>query len=131
VPPLPERLELRFPARTSALADARHLLRRWLRFRGAGDAEAYDVVVACQEACTNAIEHAYGPGGAEVRLEAFIDDEHRVHVTVRDTGQWRAPRGTGRGRGLPMMNALMDEVDVRREAEGTEVRLVRRLNGDR
>jgi hypothetical protein len=30
-----------------------------------------------------------------------------------------------------MMNALMDEVDVRREAEGTEVRLVRRLNGDR
>ena len=35
--------------------------------------ETYDIIVACQEACANAVEHAYGPGGATFDVEARRD----------------------------------------------------------
>ena len=47
--------------------------------------------------------------------------------TLGDHGGWRDPRGVNRGRGLPMMEALMDSVDVRRDERGTTVALRRRL----
>jgi anti-sigma regulatory factor (Ser/Thr protein kinase) len=46
-------------------------------------------------------------------------------VRVRDYGAWREPRGQNRGRGLKLMQTLMDEVNVRREAGGTTVELRR------
>ena len=49
-----------------------------------------------------------------------------VKILVRDFGRWRPPRGTNRGRGLVLMNALAD-VAIQRTEEGTEVRLSRRL----
>ena len=36
----------------------RGLLRRWLRHAGADDQEIAEIVTACGEAATNAIEHA-------------------------------------------------------------------------
>ena len=48
----------------------RQLLRRWLRAHGAGEDEIYDITVACQEACANAVEHAYGPGRESFEVEA-------------------------------------------------------------
>jgi anti-anti-sigma factor len=50
-----------------------------------------------------------------------------VSLVVRDRGQWRSPREDGRGRGFLLMNALVDEVEVRPGPEGTEVRLRREL----
>jgi anti-sigma regulatory factor (Ser/Thr protein kinase) len=48
-------------------------------------------------------------------------------VRVRDYGQWRPPRGQNRGRGLKLMETLMDEVEVRREDSGTTEELLRLL----
>ena len=104
----------------------RPLLRRWLGKWGAGTDELYDIVVAVQEASANAIEHAYGPGGATFDVEAAYEDG-AITVVVRDHGRWRAPRGTHRGRGLAMMRALMESVDVQREEQGTTVILRRTL----
>ena len=104
----------------------RRILRRWLAFHGAGEEELHDVVVACQEACANAVEHAYGPGHAYFEVEAD-HLESRIRVTVRDQGHWRPPRGSHRGRGLPLMRALMDSVDVDHGTEGTVVVLERTL----
>jgi anti-sigma regulatory factor (Ser/Thr protein kinase) len=126
VPPVTDRLETRWPATTESLAPIRQLLRRWLAARGATDAETYDIVVACQEACANAVEHAYGPGPAELFVDAEFDGP-RVTVTVRDEGAWRPPRGSNRGRGLPLMRALMESVEVRHSAGGTVVVLARPL----
>ena len=59
-----------------------------------------------------------------------VDAEHRearIRVTVRDHGHWRPPRGSHRGRGLPLMRALMDSVDVDHGTEGTVVVLERTL----
>ena len=68
--PLPDRLSGTWPARASTLAELRQLLREWLKDKGAGTNESYDLILASQEACANAIEHAYGPGTAEFELDA-------------------------------------------------------------
>ena len=123
---LEDRLVTRWPARAEALSSVRHLLRRWLRRHGANDDETYDITVASQEACANAVEHAYAPGDDAFEVEA-VEDGGTIQVTVRDSGQWRRARGTQRGRGLPMMEALMDSVHIERTPEGTAVVLRRAL----
>src|SRR5206468_3161606 len=103
---------------------------RWLADAGATDDETMEVLVATSEAHTNAVHHAYNgrSGVVEIEVEAERDD---VVVTVRDHGQWRPPRLAPRddgGRGLPLMNALMDAVEIHAGPRGTEVRLRRRLS---
>lgn len=121
-----DRLVLTLPAEPEALITARRALRNWLTEVGT-DAEAlYDITLAVGEACTNAIEHAYAPGEATFDLEATRGHDS-ITVLVRDYGSWRSPRGQNRGRGLKLMETLMDDVTVRREETGTTVELRRRL----
>jgi GAF domain-containing protein/anti-sigma regulatory factor (Ser/Thr protein kinase) len=126
MPPLQDDLRTRWPATSEALVSVRRLLRRWLGVHGADEDELYDIVVACQEACANAVEHAYGPGHAHFEVDASRRDD-RIRVTVRDEGRWRPPRGSHRGRGLPLMRALMETVDVEHTDAGTVVVLERSL----
>jgi serine phosphatase RsbU (regulator of sigma subunit)/anti-sigma regulatory factor (Ser/Thr protein kinase) len=124
--PLGDHLKTSWPAEPEALAEVRHLLRRWLQRHGADEDETYDITVACQEACENAVEHAYAPGPAGFDVEA----EHaggEIRLTVRDRGHWRDARGTHRGRGLTIMEALMDTVDIQHSADGTAVQMRRAL----
>jgi serine phosphatase RsbU (regulator of sigma subunit)/anti-sigma regulatory factor (Ser/Thr protein kinase) len=129
ITPLDERLLTRWPARAETLTSVRHLLRRWLRHQGATDDEIYDITVACQEACANAVEHAYAPGDEAFEVEA-VRLNGAVEISIRDHGQWRRARGTHRGRGMPLMEALMDSVHVQHTAEGTVVVLRRSLGGE-
>jgi anti-sigma regulatory factor (Ser/Thr protein kinase) len=129
ITPLDEHLLTRWPARAETLTSVRHLLRRWLRHQGATDDEIYDITVACQEACANAVEHAYAPGDEAFEVEA-VRLNGAVEISVRDHGQWRRARGTHRGRGMPLMEALMDSVHVQHTAEGTVVVLRRSLGGE-
>jgi|tagenome__1003787_1003787.scaffolds.fasta_scaffold20938328_1 serine phosphatase RsbU (regulator of sigma subunit)/anti-sigma regulatory factor (Ser/Thr protein kinase)/putative methionine-R-sulfoxide reductase with GAF domain len=126
VAPLADRMTTRWPAQADALSQIRHLLRRWLRRHGATDDEIYDITVACQEACANAVEHAYAPGEEAFEVDADLTDGV-VEIRVHDRGQWRRARGTHRGRGMPMMEALMDSVHVQHTAGGTTVVLRREL----
>jgi serine phosphatase RsbU (regulator of sigma subunit)/anti-sigma regulatory factor (Ser/Thr protein kinase) len=126
--PLPDTLATSWPATAEALAPLRHLLRRWLLKWGATPDEAFDITVAVQEACANAVEHAYAPGPAAFELSA-VHSDGLVTATVRDRGHWRDPRGANRGRGLPMMEALMDSVQVDRDQRGTTITLQRALRG--
>ncbi len=128
VEPLGDRLRRTWPASTARLAEVRQLLRRWLRGLGASDDEIFDITVACQEACTNAIEHAYAPGPAGFALDASHDGG-RVRLAIRDRGRWREPRGENRGRGLPLMRQLMEAVEIRDTGDGTEVVMERMLGG--
>ncbi len=127
--PLGDRLETSWPANAGALSGLRHLLRRWLRHHGADENETYDITVSCQEAAANAVEHAYAPGARSFEVDAALESR-AVTVTVRDHGQWRSARGTHRGRGLPMMEALMDSVEVEQNDRGTVV-VMRRTLGAR
>jgi anti-sigma regulatory factor (Ser/Thr protein kinase) len=121
-----DRMALTLPAEPEALITARRALRNWLSEVGVGADALYDITLATGEACTNAIEHAYAPGDASFDLEA-IRGASDVVVRVRDHGHWRPPRGKNRGRGLKLMETLMDGVDIRREDSGTTIELRRVL----
>jgi PAS domain S-box-containing protein len=126
-PRVGQRLELEVSVAPESLGVVRTHLRRWLSEHGVAADVAQDVVVASGEAVTNVIEHAYGPGHATVRVEAEMR-AGTATVTVRDHGRWRDQRDLNRGRGTPMMEALMDEVTIDTGADGTVVRLSRVVN---
>ena len=127
--PMTNRIRSEFEAAPEALASMRGLLRRWLRHAGADDQETAEIVTACGEAATNAIEHAGAAGDVPFELAGRLDGQ-RVDVTVRDRGAWRSPRQGDRGRGLSLMRALMDRVEVSPGPDGTRVRLQRELSGE-
>jgi PAS domain S-box-containing protein len=125
-PMSPELLRLDLPTNRTALSYARRLLRRWLEQVGATPAEAFDIQLASHEACANAIEHAYQFGEDLVELEGRLI-EGEVSLAVRDRGTWREQSPPERGKGLELMEALMDDIDVNTGPAGTEVVLRRRL----
>jgi serine phosphatase RsbU (regulator of sigma subunit)/anti-sigma regulatory factor (Ser/Thr protein kinase) len=123
---VPSELHLRLPAEPKTLAQVRRILRRWLLERGANEGDVAEVTIAVSEACANAIEHAYPPAPASFQLDAW-GNNGEITVAVRDTGQWRSPRGQNRGRGLSIIVAAMDDVQIDRLDSGTEVVMRRRL----
>jgi serine phosphatase RsbU (regulator of sigma subunit)/DNA-binding response OmpR family regulator/anti-sigma regulatory factor (Ser/Thr protein kinase) len=121
-------LELKLPARAQSVTIARHRLRAWLEENAPelDPVERTDVEVAWSEACSNVVRHAYGPAEASFDASASrVGNELRM--TVRDTGQWRAPGNRSGGRGLPLMEQLSDELVIDRQADSTTVTMVRQL----
>jgi anti-sigma regulatory factor (Ser/Thr protein kinase) len=128
---LPAHLRVTMPAEPMTLASLRRALRRWLERCDASQEECDDIVLACNEAFANAIEHAYGPADGSVELDATLAD-HEISITIRDFGRWRAPRGDNRGRGLGLIEAVMDSVTViRDDPQGTQVTMTRKLDPSR
>ncbi len=126
--PVRDRFEVELPAQPESLSSVRGLVRRWLSHAGSTEQEVAEVTAACGEACTNAIEHAGAGGSSSFEMEGSRDGSH-IEVVVRDFGVWRPGREDDHGRGLELMNALMDEVEVRPGPDGTVVRMRRGLNG--
>jgi anti-sigma regulatory factor (Ser/Thr protein kinase)/putative methionine-R-sulfoxide reductase with GAF domain len=126
--PIGADIRLRFRADPHVLAPIRQMLRRWLHAQEADDDDVAAITLACNEACANAIEHAYAPGRASFELEAVRACDI-VTLAVRDAGKWRPPRGAHRGRGLKMIESAVDEVEVHSTGGGTEVLMRRRLRG--
>jgi PAS domain S-box-containing protein len=124
--PIGDDFRFDFQTAPEALASMRALLRRWLRHAGGGEQEVAEITTACGEAATNAIEHAGSGGGRPFEVSGRLDGRE-VDVSVRDHGTWRTPREGDQGRGLSLMRALMDTVDVQPTREGTTVRLRRML----
>lgn len=124
VPADRSRLELRITADPSKLAMVRRRVARWLARHEVDKEDADDLVLACSEACANSIEHAYGPAGGTIEIEAEVDPGEVV-VIVRDAGRWRTSRSVDRGRGLTLMEACTDSCTVTRGISGTEVRMSR------
>jgi serine phosphatase RsbU (regulator of sigma subunit)/anti-sigma regulatory factor (Ser/Thr protein kinase) len=116
-------------AEPSELSRLRRMLGRWLRATQATAQEIYDITIACGEASANAIEHAYGARPAMFDVEGALEGDCVV-VRVRDYGSWRAPRGQHRGRGLKLIDALMEDVRIARTADGTEVTMRRRIGSE-
>jgi PAS domain S-box-containing protein len=105
------------------LADMRRRLTNWLISAGVSETLAADIVLVVNEALSNCAEHAYrGRAAGTMRLDADLDDGH-IHIKVADSGSWKTPPadpGT-RGRGILLMRALSEHVDVDGTAEGTTV----------
>ena len=86
-----------------------------------------DLKTVVSEACNNVVLHAYGgeTGPMQVRLYLGVD---RIRVAVRDSGVGISPLAASRPRsagvGLPVIQALADEVQFTRPPDGgTEVEM--------
>jgi PAS domain S-box-containing protein len=128
-----DRFRLELPAEVEGLRRVRRELALWLDASGVDRQEAHAIVTACNEACANAVEHAYGVHEAgAIHVEAALEGEEMV-ISVRDFGVWReagssrARSEADRGRGFMLMNGLTDHVDVSPGTKGTNVVIRHRL----
>ncbi|WP_328999495.1 SpoIIE family protein phosphatase [Kribbella sp. NBC_00709] len=113
-------LSLHVPADARMLFQVRHALRRWLRESGVNAQDTGEITIACGEACSNVVLHAYGASPGDLQVEARLVDG-AVELTVRDHGQWRRPANRGGGLGMGLIRGLTDSVDVDSRPEGTTV----------
>ena len=88
-------LELQLPSQARVLRPLRAALRRWLAAGGVSDHEAYEILVATSEACSNAIRHG-APQATHFDLRAELNGD--VAIVVRSSGRWRERRPSAPGR---------------------------------
>lgn len=124
-------VELQFYAKPEYLADVRKLVER-LASKTSLDREAIDdFLTAVDEAVANAIRHGSPQGEQNVVrvnchrladvLTVEVQDEGRG-FSASDMPSMPGPEAMG-GRGLPLMCALADSVEVASSAKGTRVTL--------
>ena len=85
-----------------------------------------DLVLAVNEAASNVIDHAYRTPGHRAVIELFFWTEPgALLLEVVDHGHWRAPgsHATGRGRGIEIMQYLVEAVLIHHDTRGTRVLL--------
>jgi len=129
-------VEFEFPASPAHLGEVRRAVRAGLRGR-VPDEDLDDLLLALNEATTNAVLH--GSGGSRVEVSVRLA-EGWAEMTVVDRGQqrpepaWRddeadedAPTAIS-GRGLWLMSRLVDEVRLEQVKPGTRVTLRHRLS---
>ena len=103
----------------------RKVLRAWLTDVGAD--QIADVVLAVDEAVANAIEHSGLGYHGEITVEAYVVGTI-VHIEVCDHGVWKEPTfDDTRGRGLIIMNAVMDAVSIEHRVNDTRIVMSRQL----
>jgi anti-sigma regulatory factor (Ser/Thr protein kinase) len=127
------------PATPSLL---RRAFRRWLDQLGWPGEHIDPLVLALNEAVSNAVEHAYPDSALDrqvwVRAELTTTtgsdtasgsgDYRQVVLQVADSGRWRPypVDPSYRGRGLAIMRACAELLDIDPSPEGTRVRMLSR-----
>jgi len=112
-----------FTALPLAVPLVRRSLERFAEQLGLDEDRRFSLLTASGEAIANAVEHAYLGSPGLVRVQAVLHDDTLL-VTIEDEGKWKpSQRREERGRGLPLMRALMDGVEIRTHQARTEVRL--------
>ena len=113
------------------LAGSRAVLRDWLTAVGVSQEQSLDVLIAVGEALANSIEHGHRdrPDGTVRLCATALPDT--VFVTIADSGTWK-PRAEvpalHRGRGIALMEALMQDVTIDSQRTGTTVRMNARIH---
>jgi anti-sigma regulatory factor (Ser/Thr protein kinase) len=113
----------------------RRALRAYLSEQALDEHVVYDVVLAADEAFINAVGHAEADD-ALIRVTAHVS-QSEASVEIRDGGGGFTLRRSDpssvpdvrrtTGRGVFIMENMMDEVSVRSGRGGTTVRMVRHL----
>lgn len=128
-------LHLRLRAAIDSVPTARHTVRSWLDELELPRDVVEDLALAVTELVTNAVE-ASPSAASEISVQASCNDHH-IYLEVVDDGpgfdldDTNVAHGPGpqsiRGRGLSIVQALVDLVSVERSAERTRVIATRRL----
>jgi serine/threonine-protein kinase RsbW len=121
-------VELRLRPDPAELQAARRLAEEAADEHGLDEDARFRLTLAANEAVANAIAHG-SPSAVATVLVRVCGDRDGVRFEVRDRGTFSAavPASEGlaqRGRGIPLMAALADEVDLKPGTDGTLVRLL-------
>jgi serine/threonine-protein kinase RsbW len=131
-----EVVELEIPARPEFVALARLVVSAMASTDAVlSDDQVDDLKIAVSEACTNAIE-AYNGTDDRVVVRCWSDDLG-LRVSIEDRGPGFDPASLPdhppptdpdrlkfeRGLGIPLIRALVDDVEISSSPSGTEVRL--------
>ncbi len=124
-----------YPSAFDSVAVARRAVGIFAQSRGFSPSDVSDIVLAVGEACSNAVEHGHTAKGQIVVRCTFEDDKLTVEIGDRGRGfdEKRALDNAipaeflGRGRGIPIMRAVMDGVRYEITKIGTTVFLEKRL----
>lgn len=120
-----EPLRLSVPADIASLGPVRRSLHSWLS--SAGVEHSDDIVLAVHEAVANALEHAGLDTDEVITVEAEVVDDV-LRVLVRDGGAWKEQVADDtRGRGLGIIRAVMDRVELDSRIGSTSIEMSRRL----
>ena len=137
-------LQLKLPAQPRLLRCVRELLRVYLSEQGLEEDRICSIVLAVDEACSNAIKHSYG-GACERPLEISMHfGIEGLEVVIRDCGKPVTPEHTRPpkeqqvdiqslrpgGLGLKVLYQVFDEVRYERNSEGGN-RVVLRLRREK
>lgn len=115
-------LKIRVEADQRALSHIRRTVTEWLHAAKLSPEQSFDLVLAINEATSNVVAHAYRNGSGALEIEVRdLDDS--VVARICDTGRWRRAEESEGGRGYPMMQALVDSMEVSSTESGTEVLL--------
>jgi serine/threonine-protein kinase RsbW len=129
-------LTLCLPRDTQTVPLVRHVVGAALRELGVTRDTTSDVELAVTEACANVVDHSHVQDEYEVRVAV---NQERCEIRVVDTGHGFdfSTLGTDhdleseRGRGLTLMEALVDKIHFDSQPEvGTVVHLVKALEFD-
>ncbi len=116
------------PAVPAELPTVRQAMHEWLTAIAIEQNLLDDILLATNEAVTNAIEHgSHSDARKTVSIEAFLHPD-TIAVTVSDSGRWAGDssaslRSQRRGRGLTLISGLANRVDTVRTSDGTRVTL--------
>jgi serine/threonine-protein kinase RsbW len=117
-------LYIQLAAASAQVGVARSQVAGWTRMAGFPSIHTEDIVLATDEAVSNAVDHAYRdtPGTLTV-FAAFARTSDSARVIISDNGLWRPPsRDPGfRGRGLTMMEGLAEHFRLIHTRYGTTV----------
>ncbi|HEX9064879.1 MAG TPA: SpoIIE family protein phosphatase [Streptosporangiaceae bacterium] len=123
-----EPVALTFPADLDELSGLRATLRSWFAQARIGLVAANELLHAIGEVTSNAIEHGSRLDPSRTVTISLACDDGVVRAVVSDSGRWIEPAAdTGRGRGLRMTRALVDDMTVSATGTGTTVYLTKRI----
>ncbi|MCL5292267.1 MAG: ATP-binding protein [Actinobacteria bacterium] len=110
------RRSTRVPATPGALSRVRHFVSAIARESGFTDAGIYDIAMAVNEACANAIIHGTKRRDQYIEVSAFSSCKSFI-VTLTGNGPFKKTGARRKldsedGRGLWLMSALMDHVTI-------------------
>lgn len=125
----------RYPSTFESVAVARRAVGLFAQSRGFSPSDVSDIVLAVGEACSNAVEHGHVSKQYVAVRCTFDNGMLRVEIGDRGHGfdEERANNTEipteflGRGRGIPIMRAVMDNVRYVISGSGTTVFLEKRL----
>jgi serine/threonine-protein kinase RsbW len=142
---LPEVVELEIPARPEFVALARLVVSAIATSDAVlSDDQIDDLKLAVSEACTNAIEAHDAIAIDERVLVRCWSDDRALRVTIEDRGPGFDPSTLPdhppptdpdrlkfeRGLGIPLIRALVDEVEIASSTDGTHVSLAMHHSAD-